>query len=83
MTCLVASTQRAVRARKAVRVCESEMCAVSGARDTADLAEHMTLLTEAVEKEPEETSAMRDVLKTSVETEGYKVLSKAAMIKAT
>ena len=47
-----------------MRACKAELCVIFGARNTADLAEHMTLLTEAVEKEPEETSAMMDVLKT-------------------
>ena len=80
---LTAATQRANRAMRTVRTYEAELCTVFGARGATDLVEQMILMTEAVEKEPGESSVVTAVLETSVEVEEYKLLSKAVMNRAT
>ena len=84
MACLAAATQRAEKARRTVRVYEAELCAVFEARNAAELAEDMTLLTEIMER-PEETEVgvLKDVLEMADKVEAYKTWSEAAMATAT
>ena len=84
MTCLAAATQRAEKARRTVRAYEAELCAMFEARNAAELAEDMTLLTETMEgPEEAEVGVLKDVLEMADKVEAYKTWSEAAMATAT
>ena len=84
MTCLAAATQRAEKARRTVRAYEAELCAMFEARNAAELAEDMTLLTETMERPEEaEVGVLKDVLEMADKVEAYKTWSEAAMATAT